>query len=70
MNVVKRFEYIIETRINGNITHAREMFEQLTLEHRGDFIQWIYDSNSEHILKHGLRVVKSHFYAAADRRRR
>ena len=51
MNTEQTFEYILDSRINGNHRQARELFNNLTAIQRKDFFAWYeelwYNSESE-----------------------
>jgi hypothetical protein len=50
MNTEQTFEYILDSRMNGNHKQARELFNNLTAFQRKDFFTWygeFYESESE-----------------------
>ena len=51
MTTEETFEYILDSRINGNHKQARELFNNLNVDERKSFFSWyeelFYNSDSE-----------------------
>lgn len=45
------FEYILEVYINGNLSHVKELFDEMTISSKRSFISWVCDIEQSSIRK-------------------
>lgn len=60
------FEYILESKLNGQYTQSKELYEELTSVQSDEFFNWVeltygYESEDENEMVYEMRLLREYY---------
>jgi len=60
------YEYMLESKLNGQHTQSKELYEQLSEVQKDDFYEWVeltygYEAEDEQEMNYEMRILREYY---------